>query len=226
MVSHHLRTLKGCPPLTHVQPSTLTMKRQQHSLWHKRTYLPNATAKLARHAFEENVSWRHFTLVNWAKNFGLKPQCVLQFLEEKISNLFFDSHHTILTPRRGFQIENNVEKRGVGIVFVCVFLNLQETWRLSCLAIGILLSCRGPPATTSLRPVGDLTRQRVDGARGVLDGFSNKMLTMVHLIRQTKTCPNVRKLNFKFWPRNSKFTFRAETKLQTSHRKLNFKFCI
>ena len=44
---------KGCLRQTHVQRSTRAMKWQQPSLWHKREYLPSATAKLARHASEE-----------------------------------------------------------------------------------------------------------------------------------------------------------------------------
>ena len=36
--------------------------------------------------------------------------------------------------------------------------------------------------------------------------------------------PFVTKLNFKLWPQSLKFSFRAETKLQTSPQNLKFSF--
>ena len=59
------QNMKGCLRQTHVQPSTRAMKWQQPSLWHKREYLPSATAKIAQHASEGEV-FPHETL-HWPK---------------------------------------------------------------------------------------------------------------------------------------------------------------
>ena len=73
------QNMKGCLHQTHVQPSTRAMKWQQPSLWHKRAYLPSATAKLARHVFEgeafpdETLPWQVGPKMTWFRQTSERP---------------------------------------------------------------------------------------------------------------------------------------------------------